>query len=112
MDRTLAEAMQWLDDLGKEFVAECLLQINQRVPDASDIVVKRLDGNCPLAKRDVEHFLRRLVPTVSLRIAKNVAGNDWLDRIDDIAVNCWARFFEKTTGRLKDAFICRVQDGI
>src|SRR5262249_50321118 len=59
----------------------------------------------PLAKRDVEHFLRRLVPAISLHIARNVADNDWRDTLETIAVNCWSRYFEKTTGNPKDAFV-------
>jgi hypothetical protein len=84
---------------------ERLIQINQRVPFTSDIVVKRTESKRPLAKRDVEHFLRRLVPAISLHIAGNVAANDWHDYVDTIAVNCWSRYFEKTTGKVKDAFV-------
>ena len=84
---------------------ERLIQINQRVPFPSDIVVKRTDSKRPLAKRDVDHFLRRLVPAISLHIASNVAANDWHDHVETIAVNCWSRYFEKTTGKLKDAFV-------
>jgi restriction system protein len=84
---------------------ERLIQINQRVPFTSDIVVKRTENKRPLAKLDVDHFLRRLVPAISLHIAANVAANDWRNHIDAIAVNCWSRYFEKTTGKLKDAFV-------
>jgi hypothetical protein len=88
---------------------ERIVQINQRVPFSSDIVVNRIDSKRPLAKRDVEYFLRRFVPAISLHIAANVAANDWRDHIGTIAVNCWCRYFEKTTGRLKDAFVSALQ---
>lgn len=84
---------------------ERLIQINQRVPFATDTVVKRPDTNRPVAKRDIDEFLRRLVPSISLHIAANVAANDWHDHVDTIAVNCWCRYFEKATGKLKDAFV-------
>jgi restriction system protein len=88
---------------------ERLIQINQRVPFTSDIVVKRTESKRPLAKRDIEYFLRRLIPAISLHIAANVAANDWRNHIDAIAVNCWSRYFEKTTGKLKDAFVSSVK---
>jgi restriction system protein len=88
---------------------ERLVQINQRVPFTSDIVVKRTESKRPLAKRDVESLLRRLVPAISLHIAANVAANDADNYIAAIAVNCWCRYFEKTTGRLKDAFVSSVK---
>jgi hypothetical protein len=84
---------------------ERIVQVNQRVPFSSDIIVNRTDSKRPLAKRDSEYFLRRYVPAISLHIASNVAANDFRDCIDTIAVNCWCRYFEKTTGRLKDAFV-------
>lgn len=84
---------------------ERLIQLNQRVPFATELVVSRTDSKRPPAKRDVETFLRRYVPAVSLHLASNVAANDWNDHIDTIAVNCWCRYFEKATGRLKDAFV-------
>lgn len=62
-------------------------------------------GSGRAAKRDVEHFRRRLVPAISLHIAANVADNDWQDHVDTIVVNCWSRYFEKTTGKRKDAFV-------
>jgi restriction system protein len=88
---------------------ERLIQINQRVPFTPEIVVKRTENKRPLAKRDIYHFLRRLVPAISLHIAANVAENDARNHIDAIAVNCWPRYFEKTTGRLKDAFVSSVK---
>jgi len=82
-----------------------IVQINQRVPSCSDIVVNRTDSKRPLAKRDIEYFLRHYVPAISLHVARNVAANDLRDHIDTIAVNCWCRYFEKATGKLKDAFV-------
>ena len=82
-----------------------LIQINQRVPFVSDIIVKRTDSKRPLAKRDIEHFRRRFVPAISLHIAANVAANDWHNHVNTIVVNCWSRYFEKTTGKRKDAFV-------
>jgi restriction system protein len=40
---------------------------------------------------------------VSLHIAQHVALNDFNEDVDSIAVNCWCRYFERTTGRLKNA---------
>jgi hypothetical protein len=84
---------------------ERLLQINQRVPFITDIVVKRADSKRPPAKKDADNFLRRLVPAISLHIAQHVALNDLYDDVDTIAVNGWCRYFERTTGRLKNAFV-------
>jgi hypothetical protein len=84
---------------------ERLLQINQRVPFLPDIVVKRADSKRPPAKKDTDNFLRRLVPTVSLHIAQHVALNDFNEDVGTIAVNCWCRYYERTTGRLKNAFV-------
>jgi Restriction endonuclease len=84
---------------------ERLLQINQRVPSISDIVVKRADNKRAPSKRDTDNFLRRLVPAVSLHIAQHVALNDLYDDVDTIAVNGWCRYYERTTGRLKNAFV-------
>src|SRR5262249_49625253 len=90
---------------------ERLLQINQRVPSIRDIVVKRADSNRAPAKKDVDNFLRRLVPAVSLHIAQHVAINDIYDDIDSIAVNCWCRYYERTTGQLKNAFVSSLKVG-
>jgi hypothetical protein len=84
---------------------ERLLQINQRVPFVTDIVVKRADSKRATSKRDTDNFLRRLVPAVSLHIAQHVALNDLYEDVDTIAVNCWCRYYERTTGRLKNAFV-------
>jgi HJR/Mrr/RecB family endonuclease len=85
--------------------SERLIQVNQRVPFLSDIVVKRPDSNRAPAKRDVDNFLRQYVPAISLHIAATIAMNDWKNQIDTISVNCWSRYFEKKSGKLKDAFI-------
>src|SRR5262249_37292038 len=82
-----------------------LLQITRRVPFIADIVVKRPDSKRALAKKGTDNFLRRLVPAVSLHIAQHVALNDLNDDVDAIAINCWCRYFERTTGRLKNAFV-------
>jgi hypothetical protein len=84
---------------------ERLLQVNQRVPSLSDIVLKRADSKRPPAKKDADNFLRRVVPAVSLHIAQHVALNDFYENVDTIAVNCWCRYFERTTGQLKNAFV-------
>jgi Restriction endonuclease len=84
---------------------ERLLQVNQRVPSISDIVVKRPDSKRAPAKKDTDNFLRRVVPNVSLHIAHNVALNDFNDDVDTIAVNCWCRYYERTTGQLRNAFV-------
>ena len=70
---------------------EQLLQINQRVPFLSDIVVKRSDSNRAPAKRDVDNLLRRIIPAISLHIAANVAANDQHNHVRTLAVNCWSR---------------------
>jgi restriction system protein len=84
---------------------ERLLQVNQRVPSISDIVVKRADSKRPPAKKDADNFLRRIVPAVSLHIAQHVTLNDLYEDVDTIAVNCWCRYFERTAGQLKNAFV-------
>jgi restriction system protein len=84
---------------------ERLLQINQRVPFITDIVVNRADSKRAPAKKDTDNFLRRLVPAISLHIAQHAALNDLYDDVDAIAVNCWCRYYERTTGRLKNAFV-------
>jgi hypothetical protein len=84
---------------------ERLLQINQRVPFIADIVAIRADSKRAPSKRDTDNFLRRLVPAVSLHIAQHVALNDLYEDVDTIAVNCWCRYYERTTGRLKNAFV-------
>src|SRR5260370_6674223 len=84
---------------------ERLLQINQCVPSIADVTVKRTDSNRPLAKRDSEAVLRRYVPAIALQIAHHVASNDLNNDVDRIAINCWCRFFEPSSGRLKDAFV-------
>jgi Restriction endonuclease len=84
---------------------ERLLQVNQRVPFLPDIVVKRADSKRAPSKKDTDNFLRRLVPAVSLHIAQHVALNDLYDDVDTIAVNGWCRYFERTTGQLKNAFV-------
>lgn len=71
----------------------------------TDIIVKRPDSNRAPAKRDAENFLRRLIPSISLHIATNVAANDPHNHVSTIAVNCWSRYFEKSTGKLQDAFV-------
>jgi restriction system protein len=82
-----------------------VLQINQCVPSLADVTVVRSDSKRPPAKRDAEAVLRRYVPAVALQLAHHVARNDLHDEIDKIAVNCWSRFFEPSSGRLKDAFV-------
>jgi restriction system protein len=84
---------------------ERLLQVNQCVPSLADITVKRTDSNRPPAKRDAEAALRRYVPAISLQLAHMVAINDLNNDVDTIAINCWSRFFEPSSGRLKDAFV-------
>jgi hypothetical protein len=86
-------------------VDERLVQVNQRVPFLSDIAVKRPDSNRALAKRDTENFLRRLIPAISMHIARNIAMNDGDNDADTITVNCWSHYFERTTGKLRDAFV-------
>jgi hypothetical protein len=84
---------------------ERLLQVNQRVPSVSDIVVKRADSKRPPAKKDADNFLRRVVPAVSLHVAQHVALNDFYENVETVVVNCWCRYFERTTGQLKNAFV-------
>ena len=84
---------------------ERLIQVNERVPFASDTIVKRPNRKRPPAKRDIEHFLRHFIPAISLHIAACVAANDWRDDVETIAINCWSRYFEKSSGKLKDAFV-------
>jgi restriction system protein len=88
---------------------ERLAQVNQRVPFLSDIVVKRSDRNRAPAKRDVDNFLRRLIPAISLQIATNVAANDRHNHVNTVAVNCWSRYFERSTGKAKDAFVSSLE---
>jgi Restriction endonuclease len=90
---------------------ERLLQINQRVPFIADIVVKRADSKRPPAKKDTDNFLRRLIPAISLHIAQHAARNDLCEDVDAIAVNCWCRYFERTTGHLKNAFVSSLKVG-
>jgi restriction system protein len=84
---------------------ERLLQINQCVPSIADVTVKRTDSNRPSAKRDSDAVLRRYVPAIALQIAHHVVSNDLNADVDRIAINCWSRFFEPSSGRLKDAFV-------
>jgi restriction system protein len=86
-------------------VTERLLQVNQCVPSLADITVKRTDSNRPPAKRDAEAALRRYVPAISLQLAHMVAINDLNNDVDTIAINCWSRFFEPSSGKLKNAFV-------
>jgi restriction system protein len=85
--------------------SERILQVNQCVPAIADISVKRLEGNRAPAKRDVDFILRRFVPAIALQIAHQIAINDLKDNVDTVAVNCWCRFFEPSSGRTKDAFV-------
>jgi restriction system protein len=85
--------------------SERILQVNQCVPAIADISVRRTDGNRAPAKRDVEFVLRRYVPAIALQLAHQIAVNDLKDNVDTIAVNCWCRFFEPSSGRIKDAFV-------
>jgi len=82
-----------------------ILQVNQRVPALADIVLKRLDSKRMPSKKDTDYFLRRIIPAISLHIAQHIASNDLLGDVDNIAVNCWCRYYEKTSGRLKNAFL-------
>jgi Restriction endonuclease len=84
---------------------ERLLQINQCVPSIADVTVKRVGSNRPPAKRDSDAVLRRYVPAIALQMAHHVASNDLNNDVERIAVNCWSRFFEPSSGRLKDAFV-------
>jgi len=89
--------------------AERILQVNQRLPLLTDIKVKRPDSKRPIAKRDADHFLRRILPAIVLHIAQHAAKNDLKQDADTIVVNGWARYFEKTTGKLKDAYIATLK---
>lgn len=82
-----------------------VLQVNQCVPSLPDVSVVRQDSKRAPAKRDAEAVLRRYVPAVALQIAHHVARNDLQDDVDRIAVNCWSRFFDPASGKLKDAFV-------
>ena len=54
---------------------------------------------------DAEFVLRRYVPAIALQLAHHLARNDLQDDVDKIAVNCWSRFFDPASGRLKNAFV-------
>ena len=84
---------------------ERVLQVNQCVPSLPDVSVQRQDSKRPPAKRDAEGVLRRYVPAIALQIAHHLARNDLQDDVDRIAVNCWSRFFDPASGKLKDAFV-------
>jgi hypothetical protein len=84
---------------------ERVLQINQRVPLPADIEMNRSDSCRAVAKRDADFALRRVIPTIALHVAQHAARSDLFSDVNVIAVNCWVRFDEKQTGRLKDAFI-------
>lgn len=84
---------------------ERILQVNQCVPSLPDVSVVRQDSKRPPAKRDAEAVLRRYVPAVALQISHHVARNDLQNDLDKIAVNCWSRFFDPASGKLKDAFV-------
>lgn len=88
---------------------ERTLQVNQRLPLLSDIIVKRPDSNRPIAKRDAEQFSRRIIPAIVLNIAQQVARNDLKNDVDIIVVNGWSRYFEKTTGKLRDAYVATLK---
>jgi hypothetical protein len=88
-----------------------ILQVNQCVPSLSDVTVVRTDSKRPPAKRDTEAVLRRFVPAIALQLAHQVACNDLYDDVDKIAVNCWSRFFEASSGRLKEAFVASLVVG-
>lgn len=84
---------------------ERVLQVNQCVPALRDVSVVRSDSRRAPAKRDVEAVLRRYVPAVALQIAQHVGRSDIQGDVDRIAVNCWSRFFDPASGKLKDAFV-------
>jgi hypothetical protein len=84
---------------------ERVLQVNQCVPSLPDVSVVRQDSKRPPAKRDAEIVLRRYVPAVALQIAHHVARNDLQGDVERVAVNCWSRFFDPASGKLKDAFV-------
>ncbi|XIA63651.1 restriction endonuclease [Bradyrhizobium sp. TZ2] len=85
--------------------SERVLQVNQCVPSLPDVSVVRPDSKRPPAKRDAEFVLRRYVPAVALQLAHHVARNDLQDDVARIAVNCWSRYFDPASGKLKDAFV-------
>ena len=82
-----------------------VLQVNQCVPSLADVSVVRSDSKRPPAKRDAEAVLRRLVPAIALQLSTTVARNDLQGDVEKIAVNCWSRFFDPASGKLKDAFV-------
>jgi restriction system protein len=82
-----------------------VLQVNQCVPSLADVSVVRSDSKRPPAKRDAEAVLRRYVPAIALQLAKTVARNDLQGDVERIAINCWSRFFDPASGKLKDAFV-------
>lgn len=82
-----------------------VLQVNQCVPSLPDVSVVRQDSKRAPAKRDAEAVLRRYVPAIALQIAHHLARNDLQGDVDRIAVNCWSRFFDPASGKLKDAFV-------
>src|SRR5262249_16129162 len=84
---------------------ERILQVNQRVPALADIVLRRTDSKRQIAKRDADYFLRRLFPAIMLHTAQYISQNDLNHYVDLIVVNTWSRFFEKTSGKLKDAYV-------
>ena len=84
---------------------ERVLQVNQCVPSLPDVSVVRTDSKRPPAKREAEAVLRRYVPAVALQLAHCVALNDLQGDVDKIAINCWSRFFDPASGKLKDAFV-------
>ena len=86
-----------------------ILQVNQRLPLPSDIVVRRPDSKRPPAKRDTDHFLRRIIPAIALYIAQHAAKNDIRADVDIVVVNAWSRYFEKKTGKIKDAFVAALK---
>jgi Restriction endonuclease len=85
--------------------ADRVLQVNQCVPSLPDVSVVRPDSKRVPAKRDAEAVLRRYIPAIALQLASHVARNDLQDDVDKIAVNCWSRFFDPASGKLKDAFV-------
>jgi len=88
---------------------ERTLQVNQRLPLLSDIIVKRSDSKRPIAKRDAEHFLRRILPAIVMSTAQQVASNDLNEDVATIVVNGWSRYFEKATGKLRDAYVATLK---
>ncbi len=51
---------------------------------------------------------RHLIPAVAISIGHQIAKNDLSDDLDTIAVNCWKRYHERSTGRLQDAFVAEL----